>query len=346
MAVLTQRSSNIELLRIYAMFFIVFGHMWASRSHASSDSVGGMLMLNSVGIGVVDIFILITGYFLIDKTGFTLVRFFKILFEVMFYNFVIVLTFFALGEAPWTDLLSCLYPLGPTKFNVWFVSQYFALILVQPFLSRLVERMTQRQYAGFLCVMLLLTSVLVPGFPWGYLYSSSWKVSWFITLFLAGGYIRKYGLPSCNIAIYLTLFVALSVIWSAAYLGIIDFVEIGYNSLLTFGVAVSLFYIMLKVRMKPVGWVNSVAGSTFAVYLIHQNHYIVKTWQLYMPQPLGDGFWEVLLSGFLYIAVIFMACVAIDRVRIYLFELCRIPRVQQWLSDNIINKVRHVLTKI
>ena len=94
------------------------------------------------------------------------------------------------------------------------------------------------------------------------------------------------------------------------------------------------------------GWVNSVAGSTFAVYLIHQNHYIVKTWQLYMPQPLGDGFWEVLLSGFLYIAVIFMACVAIDRVRIYLFELCRIPRVQQWLSDNIINKVRHVLTKI
>ena len=97
MAVLTQRSSNIELLRIYAMFFIVFGHMWASRSHASSDSVGGMLMLNSVGIGVVDIFILITGYFLIDKTGFTLVRFFKILFEVMFYNFVIVLTFFALS---------------------------------------------------------------------------------------------------------------------------------------------------------------------------------------------------------------------------------------------------------
>ncbi len=65
-----------------------------------------------------------------------------------------------------------------------------------------------------------------------------------------------------------------------------------------------------------------------------------------MLQPLGDGVWAVLLSGFLYIAVIFMACVAIDKVRIYLFELCRIPRVQQWLSDNIINKVRHVLAKI
>lgn len=70
------RSSNIELLRIYAMFFIVWCHLWAGEVAVSGGSFMSHLFANSLGIGAVDIFILITGYFLIRRTEFTLVRFF------------------------------------------------------------------------------------------------------------------------------------------------------------------------------------------------------------------------------------------------------------------------------
>lgn len=335
------RHSNIELLRIYAMFFIVWGHIWAAKIDSASAPFLAHLLVNSVGIGVVDIFILITGYFLIQRQEFTLVRFFKILFEVMFYNFIIVAVAVALGKAPGKDLVICLFPLAPTKFNAWFVSQYLALILIQPFISRFVPALTRTQYRALLCVLLLLTTVLVPGFPLGYLYSSSWKVSWFITLFLAGGYIRIYGIPQLHRWIYVSLFVAMSIVWTMSYF--FGPAEIGYNSLLTFCVAVLLLCIALKFDIGSVRAVNWISSSTFAAYLIHQNFYMIKTFSWLIPTPMGTGFTAVLLSGLLYMSIFFMAMVLVDKVRIAIFKACHIDQFEGWLSDRLISLFRSII---
>lgn len=332
------RSSNIELLRIYAMFFIVWCHLWAGEVAVSGGSFMSHLFANSLGIGAVDIFILITGYFLIRRTEFTLVRFFKILFQVIFYNFVIVAVFVALGSAPPKDLLVCLFPLAPTKFNVWFVSQYLALILLQPFISRLISSLTKTQYRALLCIMLLLTTDFLPAFPLGYMYSGSFKLSWFITLFLVGGYVRIHGIPAIHGGVYALMFVVLSILWSTSYLR--GYTQIGYNSLLTLAVSVTLLCVALKTDIGSNKAVNWIASSTFAVYLIHQNYYLSHIIYRYTPDPIDSGFTAVFASGILYMVILFMAMVAIDKVRILIFDLCRVPRFEQWLSDKIISLAR------
>lgn len=158
----TKRSSNIELLRIYSMFFIAFGHLW--QIELDEYPFVPMLLRSMFGIGKLDCFVFITGYFLIFKTEFSLNRWFKILFQIIFYNVVLTAIFAALGKAPWIDVLISANPLLPTKFNAWFTTQMLGLILIQPFLSRLVSHMTKRQYQGLLLVLYSLTLTLVMDF--------------------------------------------------------------------------------------------------------------------------------------------------------------------------------------
>ncbi len=336
------RSSNIELLRIYSMFFIIWCHLWDGKVALSGGTFLEHLMASAAGVGAVDIFVLITGYFLINRTEFTLVRFFKILLEVMFWNFVIVAVFVGLGVAPSRDLLTCLFPLAPTKFNVWFVSQYLALILLQPFISRFVSSLTRTQYRALICVMLLLTTEIVPGFPLGFLYSGSFRLSWFITLFLIGGYFQSYGIPKLRGRIYAVLFIVVSLLWSASYLR--GWTQIGYNSLLTLGVGILLFCTVLRIDIGSNRGINWVASSTFAAYLIHQNYYLSHVLYSSMPDSVGSGFWPVLLSGIVYMSVLFMAMIVMDKIRIYIFDICHVGDLERRLSRFVISWSRRWLS--
>ena len=137
------------------------------------------------------------------------------------------------------------------------------------------------------------------------------------------------------------MFVVLSILWSTSYLR--GYTQIGYNSLLTLAVSVTLLCVALKTDIGSNKAVNWIASSTFAVYLIHQNYYLSHIIYRYTPDPIDSGFTAVFASGILYMVILFMAMVAVDKVRILLFDWCRIPRFEQWLSDKIIAKVRHCI---
>lgn len=142
------RQSNIEAIRIMAMAFIVFGHISATLCNYSlcGDLEKAFLDLCHVGACAVDLFILISGYFLINRTKVNLSRVIKILVETVFYCFTITFLFFLFGKATLYDCLSSLNPMAPTRFNYWFVTKYVGLMLLQPFLSRLAVSLTKVQY--------------------------------------------------------------------------------------------------------------------------------------------------------------------------------------------------------
>ncbi len=54
------RSSNIELLRIYSMFFIIWCHLWDGKVALSGGTFLEHLIASAAGVGAVDIFVLIT----------------------------------------------------------------------------------------------------------------------------------------------------------------------------------------------------------------------------------------------------------------------------------------------
>lgn len=245
------------------------------------------------------------------------------------------------GIAPWIDVLVSANPLLPSRFNAWFTTQMLGLILVQPFLSRLVSHLTKSQYQGLLIVLILLTTSMIPGFPLGYLYASPWKLSWFITLYFTGGYMRLY-MPAYSGKKVLACVVILSLLWSYI-LGRFNCVDLGYNSVLTYAIAILIFMVTLKIKIGTVKWINYLAASTYAVYLIHQNYYakdFIGDMMIYFPE---EGYIYNFFIGIVNMSLLFIMFVLIDKVRIFLFDLCRVPRFEQWLSDKIIAKVRHCI---
>lgn len=138
--------------------------------------------------------------------------------------------------------------------------------------------------------------------------------------------------------------VFLSLIWS--YCGLkFPFISLSYDSVLTFAVAVMIMMVTLKIRMKTSRIINSIAASTYAVYLIHQNYYVKDVLAEYMIYYPELGFTANFFIGIGNVAILFLMFVAIDKVRIYLFELCRIPRFQQWLSDRVISTTKGMLAR-
>lgn len=348
MSKLKQRDSNVELLRIYAMFFITWGHVCSKVQGVDAPPLAFQWLTGLVGTGTVDIFILITGFFLINKTDISLHRFVKVLVPVIFYNVAIVAVLVIVGIAPPSELLTAAYPLGPSKFNLWFVSQYIALILLQPMLSRFIARFSHRQYIGFLTLLVCLTATLAPIFPWGYLYSSPWKVTWFITLFFTGGYLRRYAIHSLAWWKPALAYVAVSSVYfllvKLQEQSMLQSWDLGsYNSLTTFAIAIAAMTLAVNTHIGHVKIINYIASSTFAVYIIHQNPYVINWLMDYVPQYFGNSCYEAFFTGAAVTAIIFMLCVGVDKLRIWLFYIFGIERLENFIADQALSLVRRIV---
>ena len=87
-----KRSSNIELLRIVAIFFFFFHHYCVNSGLTEvmvwNNITPNMILVQFMTIGGkvgVNIFFLISGYFMINKMS-NLRKVIKLLFEILFYN--------------------------------------------------------------------------------------------------------------------------------------------------------------------------------------------------------------------------------------------------------------------
>ena len=78
-----------------------------------------------------------------------------------------------------------------------------------------------------------------------------------------------------------------------------------------------MFFNSLNIRKK---WINSIAASTFSVYLIHENCHVNTLLYDYV-REFSNGMNIVTLICILLVVAlaVFVACIIIDSVRIVLF---------------------------
>lgn len=146
-----KRNPNFEILRVLAMFMIVIIHFDAhgiNRALLTETESPFTIPLTCIGftnyclsqyimlissVGV-NIFVLITGYFMYDKEPKSY-RFIRVWFQTFFYGLFFVLLFFVLGLADnhtiIKGLAKSLFPLSIG--NHWFVRQYLGLMIISPF---------------------------------------------------------------------------------------------------------------------------------------------------------------------------------------------------------------------
>ena len=289
-----ERNSSIELLRIVSMLMIVFCHF---ATHGGFEFAPSELTLprfwwNAIEAGGnlgTDVFVLISGYFLIcDRRPYPDLRHvLKFWGQVFFYSTVIFAVFCLTGLAGFSakGLVKALFPVSFGTW--WFASAYFVLYLIHPFLNKLLAACDRRGFQ-FILLFLLTLWCVIPTFTTSYYQSNS--LVWFVTLYAVGGFIRRFGLFEGSKPLqWLAAFLAVSLVryLSAVVLILIGtrFPFAGENSLFFYGVqsvptflsAVTLFMTFEKIKMRGAGLINLAASASFGVYLIHDNPYVRRS---------------------------------------------------------------------
>lgn len=159
----SKRSSNIELLRIIAMYIIVLHHCTVhgvfSYWHNNTSLVQHInnflcTFLASGGKIGVTIFVLISGYFLCMQ-DFKLTRFFKVYLNTLFYSILFLMLSLLIGthHIGWEALKASFLPFTCKAY--WFISAYLLLYIFSPLLNTILKHIKP----GKIKLYLILASV-------------------------------------------------------------------------------------------------------------------------------------------------------------------------------------------
>ena len=193
------RQSNIELLRIISVFFILVFHIGSliigmptveEMSNSVLPSVTRIFFAN-LSVICVDVFILISGWFGMHLSVKGVA---KLLFQV-FSIFGFVYAIYIISGNDRINLTGLANMLMADK-DTWFIKAYLGLMCLSPALNALVEHGTEKQLRYVL--VSFYSYQIVYGWITGGAYFLNWgfSVTSFAGLYLLARYTRKYLITS------------------------------------------------------------------------------------------------------------------------------------------------------
>lgn len=341
-----QRDSNIELCRLACMFYIVVFHLFIHNK----DVTGGLYYTRALtaifSIGV-PVFVLISGYFGIKRS---VKGFFNIVLQAVFYCLLAILVcHFIFHQSITTDnILGVLFPV--TKTQYWFISTYLLLYILAPYLNRLLNSLSRKEYSWYLITLTILVCY------WGGIMKvpncGNRSILLFVFLYSIGRFIRLY-YPRAELIskymrkpwlVYVVVMLLYFVVVSFSPLIVargINWIVTPYNSIILILFSILFFYSFQAFSIKK-EWINYVAKSSFAIYLIHgQNIVSTHRWFYDLYSHYGTMIENVNLRLFYLFGVaivICTVCVLIDQMRIYFFKYCGIDKLIVSIDEYINNK--------
>ena len=273
------RNSSLELLRIAAMLMIVIHH-FSSRGgfHFPSEIISlnrlyqqFIFMGGSLGN---DIFVIISGYFLVKSSALNFHRLINLWLRLFFYSVVIYLVFLFSGMITF-DTKTAIEVLMPViSKQWWFARTYFVLYLIHPYLNILIHSFSRDNYKKFL-------AVIFPAVIFIDVFLKDLSIINFICLYSLAGYIRLWADDFGNkkfiwFGILFILLNFLSVI-------ILDILGLTFPFLgqqatylcegmmkpFTILAALYIFIGFKHLNIKHNRIINLIASATLGVYLIH-----------------------------------------------------------------------------
>lgn len=163
MKTIGKRMPNIECLRCIAMFFIVLNHCilnLATNEYKLNNNPINFCITDFVYQVVyngVNVFVLISGYFLVKTTRETTnwEKVIKLWLSAFFYSVSIYVTLIVLHYETFSakNLIHVLMLIRYDSY--WFITQYLGLYIMSPFLSKWARSMSKKEYQTMLVSFLL-----------------------------------------------------------------------------------------------------------------------------------------------------------------------------------------------
>lgn len=348
-----ERKSNFELLRILAIVFIIFYHFrvhseffW--RSEVFSVNRLWTLFVSVGGKAGVDIFVLISGYFLCTKENIKIKKVIKLYSQIFFYSYITFFIFKLWGILPISDFQTQAYLMPITNGRWWFASTYFLLFIFSPFINKVISVCDRKQHRNLILLMMLCWCIVPTFLNTSFLGS---KLTWFVFLYVFAAYIRKYtnddtprfssGRWFAFSAFLWMLIFGTAFIFSYLAQGNMDYKEyVDYfydmNKLPLFMLAVSLFMAFKNLNIKHSRFINTVSATTFGIYLIHDNSFMRDFLWLHLFRCKDFKHSDLLIPYSIFcVVVIFIAAALIDYLRIRFIEKPWLKFVDRVLPEKL-----------
>lgn len=343
-----ERESNIELLRILTMIGVIILHynnpiIGGGLSYVLDGSINKEILyiLESMFICAVDLFVLISGYFLCKTEKRSMWKPIELIFEVIFFNVIIYIIDCGIGinSLSAKGFLKNLLPAN------WFVILYCVLYIISPYINLVVNHLSQKSFRQMIIILLSLfsiyptiidmfgeilntewiglSSISAYGNQWGY------TIINFILLYIIGAYVRIFKKSKSNKILILELILLVMGIYFWAKIN--DVTGFGtersaweYCNPLVIAEAVTFFLIFKNIKIKANKCINYLAQGAFTVYLLHGA--LIKHIRI---EQAVKGSWiymifHILFSGlsiYLFCCVVFLMY---KRIIMPLWKLCEI----------------------
>lgn len=318
------RNSSIELLRIILMFFIVLSHCYRYRSYQNeSGLIKYFIQFTSVSNVMVDVFVLISGYYLCKK-NFSLKKLILLLLEVCFYSLVCYFVAVAVKSVKFS-FIELIKNVFPTSFRLyWFVWAYCALYLLSPFINKLLSVLTRKEHL-LLTGVIFLIWFIIPLFST--VSADGMDIFILIFFYLVGAYLRTYpdnfffkgknGLWAFLIGygLFILSIITLNIVGKKIAFLNHPMYFTTKHSVISVLFAIGLFTIFAKQNFTN-KFINLIGSCTFGVYVIHNNGYLreIIFEKVFFLSKFPSS--KKIIVYFVGISIIiFVCCTAIDLIR-------------------------------
>lgn len=326
----TQRSSNLELLRILCMLLIIGDHLTGQGGIADYTTLPSSFAFCLIGCGsriACSVFILIGGWFLCEQPYKTR-RPLSLWLSLWLYTVPVTLLCRLAGlDVSFGALRWAAFPASTRQ--LWFISDYLLLLLCVPLLNRVLRGLPRTAHRGLLAV-LAVPMILYPTLfgENGIVSDTAWM---FLYEYLLAAYLRRYpenrlarllqnraaalalglGLPLVNTAIRAVL--ETRGLTDGKAFQYVAYYRTALGALPNLLAALALFYLFKNLDLGCLRLVNALSGTTLGVYILHQVPAFRNfLWNGLLQAQAHHG--SVVYTLFAIFAVLF-GCAAVDAVR-------------------------------
>lgn len=338
MADRASRQSNIELLRIIAACGVII-------LHYNNPNIGGgfkavadgsinqavMTFFESLSICAVNLYVLISGYFMRGSTKRDFLKPVELLVQLVVFE----LAFCLIKELPKGNGLDFKTVLGYFTPSYWFVFVYIALYLISPYINLVWSHLGDGGKKTLLLILIGLFSVysIIPDIVQYYyqddIYGAStiglfgsqagYTIVNFVLVYLIGCYLKdreEKGKKTGTGKLAFLLLLTVAAIFGLTYLekaitgrSIFETTAYNYEHPLVIIEAVLVFLIFRNINIGSNKVINKLAVASFPAYLIHMNlleycaidHYVQENPALLTAHILGSTIVMYLISFVLFL---------------------------------------------
>ena len=324
------RNSNIELLRIIMAIGVIFLHLNYSGDsglmrieNLDNSKIIFSSVIEIFSMVAVNVFLIISGYFLAECEKTKVIKMIKLLVQVSFFSLIAYIAAIIIGISNFS-LKEFLIQMIPHNYYITF---YVCLLCFAPFISKLCSVLDVKQLkalASLICIVLVVwpflvscVEVIIGGSINGMSTISldgdgaGYTIVNFFSLYILGVALRKEIIRIKHPLITILLAAIILYFWRYGINSPFSQLAFSYNNPVNILMALSYFELFRKLRINNIV-INLIGKTSLIVYLVHG----------YIIHMVGFD-WASSASIFTYIGfqlIIVAICFVTAFIGCYIFE--------------------------